>query len=56
LKEGDESFQLFVGAFDELCAMDDRSREVSFLALSYPAENPEDLIPQLRPIDLGEAV
>jgi hypothetical protein len=46
-----ESFLLFVGGFDTKEAMDDTSRAVSFLALSYPAENVDDLRRRLGSID-----
>jgi hypothetical protein len=42
---------VFVGGFDSRIAMDNLSQAVSFLALSYPAENADDLRGRLGSID-----
>jgi hypothetical protein len=44
---------LFVGGFDSSEAMDDLSKPVSFLALSYPVENVDQLRARLGSIDFG---
>lgn len=46
-----ESSLLFVGGFERLAQMSDVSKAVSFLALSYPAEDPVTLKARLGTID-----
>ena len=50
-----DSFLLFVGGFDERSAMVDLTRPVSFLALSFPADNLDELRARLGSIDFREA-
>jgi hypothetical protein len=42
---------LFVAGFDSRAAMNDLSKSVSFLALSYPAEDADALLARLGSID-----
>lgn len=46
-----ETSLLFVGGFDDIAAMNDVNRPVSFLAMSYPSQNPDDLRARLGSID-----
>jgi hypothetical protein len=52
LDQGRASSLVFVAGFDARAAMADTSQPVSFLALSYPAENVDDLRQRLGSIDL----
>lgn len=49
-----DSQMLFIGGFDQPSRMKDLRQPASFLCLSYPASNYEDLVKQIGSMDLDE--
>lgn len=51
LDKGKQSSLTFIGGFDDPDVINDLSKDTSFLALSYPASNYEDMVQRIGSID-----